>query len=76
MKYLMFDKHFSIEYGENTIFYGNLQDSVNKDGVDMTLKDTIIAMLIIHHLSALIFGSYTLGVIHYENRYKFTLKRS
>ncbi|CAG9773736.1 unnamed protein product [Ceutorhynchus assimilis] len=75
-RFKMYDRHFSIQYDEDTNFYGSLQDSANVDGVGMTLRNALNNMFSEYTAGALITGSYTFGVMNIANKYYFTNSHS
>ncbi|GFT52455.1 uncharacterized protein NPIL_144231 [Nephila pilipes] len=72
--FIMYNYAFSIEYDDNTPYFGSLSDSVNDEELTHTLENCLNAMFNIDHHKAgvLIAEGYSYEIIRNANKYYFT----
>lgn len=67
----MYGKRFSIDYDEDTLLFGSLQDTINTNNIGMTLISALTQLFDGYFSGILTASSKSVSVFHYEDKYYF-----
>lgn len=67
----MFDGRFIVDYENDPIFYGNLQDDLNQEGCGLTLFEALYLLFDGHSAGILITESQSFAIISSRNKFYF-----
>ncbi|KAG5683578.1 hypothetical protein PVAND_012851 [Polypedilum vanderplanki] len=70
--FIMYDNAFALEYDDNWLCAGSLQDNINDGVISHTLLNAIRMLFIDHNAGVLVCASKSLGLMHYDDKYYFT----
>ncbi|KAG5666753.1 hypothetical protein PVAND_014765 [Polypedilum vanderplanki] len=70
--FIMYDNAFGIEYDDEWMCTGSLQDNINDGVIGRTLLNAIRMLFIEHKAGVLVCESKSLGLMYYDDKYYFT----
>ncbi|KAG5666270.1 hypothetical protein PVAND_017605 [Polypedilum vanderplanki] len=70
--FIMYDNVFALEYDDEWVCTGSLQDNINDGVIGHTLLNAIRMLFIEHNAGVLVCESKSLGLMHYDDKYYFT----
>ncbi|KAG5674477.1 hypothetical protein PVAND_004445 [Polypedilum vanderplanki] len=70
--FIMYDNVFALEFDDEWVCTGSLQDNINDGVIGRTLLNAIRMLFIEHKAGVLVCESKSLGLMHYDDKYYFT----
>ncbi|GIY94547.1 uncharacterized protein CEXT_770581 [Caerostris extrusa] len=71
-----FCKRFRITFDEEPSIHGSLNDKLNEANLGSTLRQGLEDLFMLHNAGILITGGQSFGVMHYDNKYYFSISYS
>lgn len=70
--FIMYEKSFSIEYDEEPLLFGSIEDLTNRGNAGLMVREALSKLFETHSAGIMIAAAYSYGVMNYDDKFYFT----